>query len=154
MAVTANVYNHTTDLVLGQEVTLANLYVMLLESTAAFVATDSTVDQVAGALTGDPLERAHEFYGNSWPQGGKNVTNVAASTITTNDARLAGDQVTQTAAGGTIGPCRYVLLYDNVSMRPLVLYDLGQDEFAGDTTDFKLTFDLNGTPGTIFTLTV
>lgn len=59
-----------------------------------------------------------------------------------------------TASGGDIGPARFVLWYDKTSMKPLVLYDLGQDEHAGDTTDFKLTFDLSGTPGTVFTLTV
>lgn len=151
MAVTANVYNHTMALIAGQAITLTNLKLMLVKSTAAFDATQTTVDAVAGAASPN---RAHEFYGSSWPQGGKTVAGVAASTITTNDAKLAGNQTAQTAAGGSIGPCRYVLLYDATSSKPLVLYDLGQDEYAGDTTDFKLTFDLLGTPGTIYTLTV
>jgi hypothetical protein len=151
MAVTANVYNHTTALIAAQTMDLANLKVMLLTSSASFDATHTSVDAVAGAASPD---RANEFYGNGWPQGGKTVANVTASTITTNDAKLSGDQVAQTASGGSIGPCRYVLLYDSASMKPLILYNLGQDEYAGDTTDFKLTFDLLGTPGTIYTLTV
>lgn len=151
MAVTANVYNHTMALISAQSVNNANLKLMLLTSAAAFTAAHTTVDQVAG--TASP-NRANEFFGNGWPQGGKTVANVAASTITTNDAKLSGDQTSQTAAGGSIGPCRYVLLYDATSMKPLILYDLGQDEYAGDTTDFKLTFDLLGAPGTIHTLTV
>lgn len=151
MAVTANVYNHTMALITGQAITLANLKLMLVKSTAAFDATHTTVDAIAGVASPN---RAHEFYGSSWPQGGKTVAGVAASTITTNDAKLAGNQTSQTAAGGSIGPCRFVLLYDATSSKPLVLYDLGQDEYAGDTTDFKLTFDLLGTPGTIYTLTV
>lgn len=151
MAVTAHVYNHTLSLIAGQTVDNDNLKVMLLTSSAAFDATHATVDAVAGAASPD---RANEFYGNSWPQGGKTVANVASNTITTNDAALTGDQTSQTASGGNIGPCRFVLLYDATSMKPLVLYDLGQDEYAGDTTDFKLTFDLLGTPGRIYTLTV
>lgn len=151
MAVTANVYNHTSALVAGQAVALSTLKVMLLKSTASFTASHTTVDAVAGAAS---PHRAHEFYGNGWPEGGKTVASVAASTITTNDARVSGDQVSQTASGGNIGPCRYVLLYDATSSKPLILYDLGQDEYAGDSTDFKLTFDLTGTPGTIFTLSV
>jgi hypothetical protein len=151
MAVTAHVYNHTLALIAGQTVDNDNLKVMLLTSSAAFDATHATVDAVAGAASPD---RANEFYGNSWPQGGKTVANVASNTITTNDAALTGDQTSQTASGGNIGPCRFVLLYDATSMKPLVLYDLGQDEYAGDTTDFKLTFDLLGTPGRIYTLTV
>lgn len=151
MAVTAHVYNHTLALIAAQDIDLANLKVMLLTSSASFDAADTTIDAVAGAASPD---RANEFYGNGWPQGGKTVANVAASTITTNDAKLAGDQTSQTASGGSIGPCRYVLLYDSASDKPLILYNLGQDEYAGDTTDFKLTFDLLGTPGTIYTLTV
>lgn len=151
MAVTANVYNHTMALIAGQGIANATLKLMLLKSTAAFNATHTTVDAVAGAA--DP-DRDHEFFGSSWPQGGKTVAGVAASTITTNDAKLSGNQTSQTAAGGSIGPCRYVLLYDDTSDKPLILYDLGQDEYAGDTTDFKLTFDLLGTPGTIYTLSV
>lgn len=154
MAVTAHVYNHTLSLIAGQTVDNDNLKVMLLTSSAAFDATDTSIDDVAGALSGSPAERDYEFYGNSWPQGGKTVANVASNTITTNDAALTGDQTSQTASGGNIGPCRFVLLYDATSMKPLVLYDLGQDEYAGDTTDFKLTFDLLGTPGRIYTLTV
>jgi hypothetical protein len=151
MAVTANVYNHTMAQIAAQNVHNANLFLMLLSSSAAFNAADTTVDAVAGAAS---PHRAKEVYGNGWPESGKNVTSVAASTITTNDAKVAGDQTSQTASGGNIGPCRFVLLYDATTMKPLVLYDLGQDEYAGDTTDFKLTFDLTGTPGTIYTLTV
>lgn len=154
MAVTAHVYNHTLSLIAGQTVDNDNLKVMLLTSSAAFDATDTSIDDVAGALSGSPAERDYEFYGNSWPQGGKVVANVASNTITTNDAAVTGDQLVETASGGNIGPCRFILLYDATSMKPLVLYDLGQDEYAGDTTDFKLTFDLLGTPGRIYTLTV
>ncbi len=151
MAVTAHVYNHTLSLIAGQTVDNDNLKVMLLTSDASFDATDTSVDDVAGEASPD---RGYEFYGNGWPQDGKTVANVVSNIITTNDAALVGDQTVETATGGSIGPCRYVLLYDATSMKPLVLYDLGQDEYAGDTTDFKLTFDLLGTPGRIYTLSV
>lgn len=151
MAVTANVYNHTTALVAGQAIDTANLKAMLLTSLASFDATDTTVDAVAGAASPD---RANEFYGNGWAQGGPTVGSVVASTITTNDAKLAAAQISVTASGGEIGPARYVLLYDATNLKPLILYDLGQDEHAGDTTDFKFTFDLTGGSNAIFTLTV
>lgn len=154
MAVTANVYNHTTALVAGQAIDKDNLKAMLLTSLASFDATDTTVDAVAGALAGSPAERANEFYGNGWAQGGPTVGSVVASTITTNDAKLAAAQISVTASGGEIGPARYVLLYDATNLKPLILYDLGQDEHAGDTTDFKFTFDLTGGSNAIFTLTV
>ena len=150
MPVTANVYNHTTALVAGQAIDKSNLKAMLLTSLASFVATDTTVDAVAGV---GPT-RANEFYGNGWAQGGPTVGSVVASTITTNDAKLSGAQISVTASGGEIGPARYVLLYDATNLKPLILYDLGQDEHAGDTTDFKFTFDLAGGSNAIFTLTV
>ena len=64
MAVTANVYNHTASLVAGQTIDLANLKAMLLTSSASFTAANTTVDAVAGVLTGSPAARANEFYGN------------------------------------------------------------------------------------------
>lgn len=123
--------------------------------TAAFLVDNfyigSASDAVAGAASPD---RANEFYGNGWAQGGPTVGSVVASTITTNDAKLAAAQISVTASGGEIGPARYVLLYDATNEKPLILYDLGQDEHAGDTTDFKFTFDLTGGSNAIFTLTV
>lgn len=154
MAVTANTYNHTASLIAGQGINKVNLKAMLLTSSASFTATNTTVDSVAGALTGSPAARANEFYGNGWPQGGPTVGSVAASTITTNDAKLSAAQISVTASGGQIGDARYVLLYDATSSKPLILYDLGQNEHAGDTTDFKFTFDLTGGSDAIFTLTV
>lgn len=154
MAVTANVYNHTAALVTGQSITKTTLKAMLLTSSASFNAGHTSVDDVAGALTGSPAARANEFYGNGWTQGGELLTSVAASTITTNDAKLSAAQISITATGGDIGPARYVLLYDATSSKPLILYDLGKDEYAGDTTDFKFTFDLAGGTDAIFTLSV
>lgn len=154
MAVTANPYNHTAALTLGQAIDKANIKAMLLTSSASFVATHTTVDAVAGALTGSPAARANEFYGNGWAQGGVTVASVAASTITTNDAKLSGAQISVTASGGDIGYCRYVLLYDATSMKPLTLYDLIVDEHAGDTTPFKFTFDLTNGTDALFLLDV
>lgn len=155
MAVTtAHEYNHMAAQILGQQLTLSDLALMLLADTATFTATHASVDDVAGPLTGSPAERIHEVYGNGWAQGGETVASVVAATVATNGAKLSGDQTSREATGGNIGPCRYVLLYDKTSMKPIVLYDLGQDEYAGVSTPFKLTFDLNGEVGSIFQLQV
>lgn len=94
----------------------------------------------------------YEVSGNGWAPFGQTVANVAATTITTNDAKLAGDQTSVTAAGGAVS-ARFIALVDFANWTPLIFYDLGQLESAGDTTDFKVTFDLLGTPGTIATIT-
>ena len=152
--VTALKYNHTSALILGQHLSIDNLALMLIVETATFSAAHTTIDDVAGALTGDPAEREYEVYGNGWAQSGEMVANIASSTIATRNAKMVGDQTAEEATGGPIGPCRYVLLYDKNLMKPLILYDLGQNEYAGVSTPFKLTFDLNGSVGTMFTLQV
>ncbi len=61
---------------------------------------------------------------------------------------------TWTASGGSIGPARHALIYSDTSTVPaadLLMCDIdfGQDETAGDTTDFKVTFNGSG----VFTIT-
>jgi len=228
MAVTASVYNHSTQLVFDQAVTKAQLRLMKLNSSGVFNAAHTSMTSVAngrsatvtitsaspgvvtdtghgysndqpvtlrtsGALwtglspntvyyarnvTANTYELsatpggasintsgsqsgvhtaysngAHEVHGNGWSPFGEPVANVVSSTITTNDAKLAGDQTAKTATGGSI-TARNIVLFDFASMKPLIHYDLGQDETAGATTEFKVTFDLTGTPGTIATLSV
>lgn len=92
-----------------------------------------------------------ESYGNGWGVFGGAIANVAGSTVTTNDAKIAGDQVSATASGGSIS-ARFIVLVDFSNWAPLIFYDLGQIETAGDTTDFKVSFDLAGVPGTIINL--
>lgn len=152
--VTAHIYNHYAKEVAAGSIDQANRKLMFLDSDAAtlFNATHTSIDQVAGALTGDPAARAHEVYGNGWPQGGPTVASIAATTINTNGAAISGAQTVEDATGGSIGPGRAILDYDATSGKPFVFYDLGQEEYAGDSTPFKLTFDLNGTPGRMLEL--
>lgn len=58
-----------------------------------------------------------------------------------------------TANGGSIGPARHAVIYDDTSVTPFVdllvcNINFGQDETAGDGTDFKITYDGSG----IFTI--
>ncbi|GEC14306.1 hypothetical protein [Nitrobacter winogradskyi] len=156
MAVTAHVYNHYAKEIAAGAIDQENRKLMFLDADAAtlFNATHTSVDQVAGALAGEPEEREHEVYGNGWPQGGPAVAEIAATTINTNGAAVSGAQTVEDATGGSIGPGRSILDYDATSGKPFVFYDLGQDEYAGDSTPFKLTFDLDGTPGRMIELLV
>ncbi len=142
MANTTTYYNHTAKLILEQSVNLANLKAMLLDANKAalFDATDITVDAVAGALTGSPLERANEFYGYGWDQGGEAIANVVVTVVTTNDALLDADDISVVPVGGDIGPVYAALIYDATSMKPLAFNDFGEVKQAGVGTLFLLNF--------------
>lgn len=148
MAITVNIYDHTLKLLLNKEVTFTTLKIMLLTAAGTFTRTHTTVDAVAGAVSGG--HRPREVYGNGWTEGGELIANVAVTQVTLggdsipNDAMLDGDDVIKTAAGGSIGPAYGEVLIDSTSMKPLLHVDYGGAESAGDTTDFKSRVNVNG----------
>ena len=142
MANTTTYYNHTARLILAQLVDTANLKAMLLDAAKAtlFDATHTTVNQVAGSLTGSPLERANEVYGYGWTQGGEALAGVAVTTVATNDALLDANDISVTPTGGDIGPTYAALIYDATNNYPLAFNDFGEVKLAGVGTLFLLNF--------------
>jgi hypothetical protein len=134
MAVTMSLFDHTVKLFANKEVTFTTLKLELLDATATFAAAATTKGAVDGA-------GAKEVSGNGWTSGGKTLTTVAVTQVTTNDAILSADNISQTASGGSIGPAYAALLYDSTSSKPLIYIDFGQSQSAGDTTDFKINWD-------------
>jgi hypothetical protein len=137
MAVTMSLYDHSVKLLVNKEVTLTTLKVKLLDATATFSASDTTVTAVDSAGT-------KEVSGNGWTTGGLTLASVVVTQVTTNDAMLDANDATATATGGTIGPAFAALVYDSTSNKPLVYIDFGQAQSAGNTTDFKIVWDANG----------
>lgn len=83
--------------------------------------------------------------GNGYSTGGAALTGVTfafGGGVTKWDA----DDVSWSASGGTIGVTDGAILYDDSATDDkLVCYiDFGQDESAGDGTDFKITFNASG----------
>jgi hypothetical protein len=146
MTVTITPYNHTTKLFANSEVSLADLKLMLLDSGASFDATDTSIDDVAGANT---PPRANEVSGNGWTTGGEALGSAAVTTVTTNDAKLDATDISVAASGGSIGPADYGVIYDSDSGNVLAFIDFDGSKEAGDTTDFKVTWNASG----IFTWT-
>ena len=146
MAVTISLYNHTAKKLANKEVTLTTLKVMLLDATATFNAANTQLTDVAGAAN------AKEVSGNGWTVGGETIANAAVTTVTTNDAKLDGDDIAVTASGGSIGPAPYAVIYDDTDANdaPLAFIDLDGAKEAGDTTQFKINWNANG----ILTFTV
>lgn len=89
--------------------------------------------------------------GNGYTAGGTATTiTVSESSGTTT---VQGTQVQFTAAGGSIGPFRYAVLYnDSAPSKNLVAWwDNASSITLNDTDSFTVKFN-NATPGTIFTL--
>lgn len=83
---------------------------------------------------------------NGYTTGGELITNttwgwVPADSVT----RWDGDDVTWSASGGSIVADGAIIYSDTSVSKNVVCYiDFGQQETAGDSTDFKLTFNING----------
>ena len=80
--------------------------------------------------------------GNGYPAGGSSIAN----DITTAGgiASLVGTDVTWTASGGTIGPFRYVLLYNDTPVSPtkplIAWWDYGSALTLQDGESFRVNF--------------
>jgi len=139
MAVTISLYDHTVKKLVNKEVTYTTLKVMLLSASATFTAANTQLTQVTNA-------GAYQVSGNGWTAGGITIANVAVTTVTTNDAKLTGDNISVTASGGTIGPASAAVIYDDTdaSDAPLAYIDFGGAQQAGDTTPFKINWNASG----------
>lgn len=94
--------------------------------------------------------------GNGYTAGGAALVS-PTSTRATGTVTFASDQVVFTASGGSIGPFRYVVLYDDTPavapVDPLVAWwDHGSGVTLADTETFTVKFNNLATAGTIFTL--
>jgi hypothetical protein len=91
--------------------------------------------------------------GNGYTSGGSTTTITLAEV--TGTTTVSGTQVVFTASGGSIGPFRYVVLYNDTTSspsKPLVAWwDYGSSLTLADGETFTIKFS-NTSPGAIFTL--
>lgn len=88
---------------------------LILLTNTAPNAADTVVDTTTGTCTVKATSNAAEIAaGNGYSKGG---TAIAAQgySQSAGTAKLTGNTVVFTASGGTIGPFRYAVLYDNTS---------------------------------------
>lgn len=92
--------------------------------------------------------------GNGYTAGGAAVS--ANGTRAGGTVTLDGDQIVWTAAGGTIGPFRYTVLYNDTPAAPLdpliSWWDYGSSITLNDGETFTVKFNNVAVDGTIFTL--
>ena len=91
--------------------------------------------------------------GNGYTSGGSTTTITVAEV--TGTTTVSGTEVVFTASGGSIGPFRYVVLYNDTTSspnKPLVAWwDYGSSITLADGETFPVKFS-NTSPGAIFTL--
>lgn len=141
MAITISRYNHTAKKIMNSEIALNDLYFMLLSDSASFDATDTSIDDVAGA---DTPPRANEVSGNGWTTGGEAIGSAAITTVSTSGAMLDGEDISVEASGDSIGPAHAGVIYEKTSGDVLWYVDFDGAQEAGVGTDFKITFHANG----------
>lgn len=91
--------------------------------------------------------------GNGYTAGGT-ATTITASRASGTET-ISGTQVVFTAAGGTIGPFRYAVLYDDTPTSPakplVAFWDYGSSITLNDTETFTVLFS-SASPGAIHTV--
>jgi hypothetical protein len=91
--------------------------------------------------------------GSGYTSGGTATTIAISESAGT--TTVTGTQVVFTASGGSIGPFRYAVLYNDTTAspaKPLVAWwDYGSSITLSDTDSFTVKFN-NTSPGTIFTV--
>lgn len=90
---------------------------------------------------------------NGYTTGGTATTITLSET--TGTTTVNGTQVVFTAAGGSMGPFRYYVLYNDTATSPadalIAWWDHGSSVTLADTETFTAKFS-NATPGAIFTI--
>jgi len=110
-------------------------------------ASDTAPSTSADSIKTDLLEITAE---NGYPSGGSDVANTYSET--TGTGTLAGTDVTWTASGGSFGPLRYAVLYNDTPTGPvdplIAWWDRGSSVTINDGESFTVDFGAS-----IFTLT-
>lgn len=122
-----------------------------LGSDLVKVLLTNTLPTAANAVKADLTEISG---GNGYTSGGTSVTPSGATS--TGTYTLTGTMVVWTASGGTIGPFRYVDLYNDTPTSPadplIGWWDYGSALTLQIGETFSVKFNGSGTTGTILTI--
>ena len=142
MAVTISLYNHTAARFASGANAVGDTYKVKLLTAATFDATHTTLTATGGT---------EATTGTGYTAGGATLSNVAVTTVTTNDAKFDADDASWTASGGPIA-AEFAIIYNDTDADdpPVAFIDFDGSQSAGDGTDFLIVWNANG----IFTWTV
>lgn len=142
MAVTISLYNHTSARFASGANAVGDTYKVKLLTAATFDATHTTLAATGGTEAST---------GTGYTAGGATLTNVAVTTVTTNDAKFDADDASWTASGGPV-TASFAIIYNDTDVNdpPVAFIDFDGSQSAGDGTDFLIVWNASG----IFTWTV
>lgn len=114
---------------------------------------DTTTSTLTIKSTSNSVEIAA---GNGYSKGGTSLGTLTTASQSAGTMTVAANQVVFTASGGTIGPFRYIVLYNNstasTSTRPpIAWWDYGSALTLNSGDSFTIQFN-GANPGTVFTL--
>lgn len=133
---TLSLYNHTAKVLFDSS--SSDTYKVILLSAGTFSATHATLAEAAAAYT--ELSTA-----NGYTAGGKALTGVSITTVTTNDAKFDADDVIWNAVSSGIAASCAILFNDTLANDPpLAFIDFLGTETAPDNTDFKIVWSAGG----------
>lgn len=123
----------------------------LATDTLKVMLVNSPAPASSNSIKGDLTEISA---GNGYTAGGTAVT-ITTSSQTSGTFTLAGNQVVFTASGGSIGPCRYPVLYNSTPVSPasplIESWDYGSSITLNDGETLTVKFN-SASPGTILTI--
>jgi hypothetical protein len=142
VAVTISLYNHTAARFASGANAVGDTYKVKLLTAATFDASHTTLSGTGGTEVANA---------NGYTTGGATLTNVAVTTVTTNDAKFDADDASWTASGGPV-TASFGIIYNDTDADdpPVAFIDFDGSQSAGDGTDFLIVWNTNG----IFTWTV
>ena len=137
---TMSIYNHTAQLIgSGNADDNDTYYVLLLNDTAAFDATHTTLTEVTSA-------GANEVTATEWPTNGVALTNVSVTTVDTNDAMFDADDVSVLMSTEGVGPFSAYVLYDGSQADdpPLAFVELDAPVTITQGNSLTIPWSVNG----------
>ena len=139
MAVTIQFYDRFMEFVGSNLINLASdTFLTELHNNLTFTSTHEQRSEIAASA----LATGNGYTNPGQSIGAQSWSTVAGTQIFDDD----GTDVIWTASGGPIGPATDAVLYEDTSATKRLMCDIdfGASETAGDGTDFRITFNVNG----------
>ena len=136
MAPSISLYNHTTARFASGANSPSDTYKLMLCSAATFNAANTTLADIT---------KTEIASGTGYTTGGAILTGVAVTTVTTNDAKFAANNVSITASGGSISATGAILYNDTDADDPPVAFlNFDGTITAADGVPFVVQWNANG----------
>lgn len=114
-----------------------------LQSDTLKVALTNTAPTVASDTVWNTTVAPAPAAANGYTAGGNTITTTSSAQTSGTYKLVLADSVF-TASGGSIGPFRYVILYNSTASNAVIgYYDYGSSITLADTETFSVDFDLS-----------